>query len=187
MLAGVGVNSIRRFRVGTIHIHVPLVGDGDELHVHLHIARAGGNGRFENEEAGFTLTEQAEGIESDEQDRVERILDRWERFTTGTPAREVADQLAEQGWEPHPPTPQAGSRTVASYIRYVYAGRTRRAVLYLNSVALVSNSSRDRDFLGTLAAAEQSGRETYFRFEGPDGVTNALAAAEALRLQADGE
>jgi hypothetical protein len=119
---------------------------------------------------------------------VEQMLRRFENFDPTTAARQVHDQLVARGWDAVVPVSRDGKATSgSSYLRLIFRGSNRKAVLYINTKALVSNAAKQHAVAVKLDGAEvHNGKETYL-YHDTGRVQQALAGAEALERWANGE
>ena len=168
-----------------LHLYLPEQGDGAEWHVYLHSTN--GEIYLLGDLGAVAESRQPAADVAVDNTPVEAMLKRFESFDPASPARAVASELARLGYVGSPPRARAGTSSAAAYIRWVYVGRVRKVTFYENSASLLNDADRERDSLLTLPGAEAHSRSVYFPFSSPDGVQNAIAAAQALKHRADGE
>ncbi len=169
--------------LGEVHLHLPA---GFRGVIHLHVgADAGADA---GPAAVRPVREDPEAAVGDEPPdaAIEEMLQRFEGYDAHTAARRVYAEMIRSGWDPFLPRPRGGrTKSDAAYIRLVCRGSTHRVTLYLNSAALMSSGTRERDFVRQLPGADPQNEDVYLHYsEGRE--TAALAAAEDLRLWADG-
>ncbi len=119
-------------------------------------------------------------------DEVQEMLRRFERYDADTAARTVYETLLSRGWRPFLPKARGGkTKSAAAYIRLVYRGSSRRVTLYLNSSALVSAGTSEREFATSLPGADVQSEDVYLHHS-DNRAGQAVDAAEALQRWADG-
>jgi hypothetical protein len=120
--------------------------------------------------------------------KVDEMIERFEQFYSLTCARVVLNHMVFTGWTAYTPKPRGDrSQSSGTYIRLVYSGARRPVTLYLTSVALVSAGAAEREYMASRPRADpRTLREVYFHHKDnhPD---RAIAAADALRMWADGQ
>jgi hypothetical protein len=160
-----------------IHIHVPAHLEGP-VHVYVHGA----------EVETSSLPAEGNGVDATTSADAEQILVRFEKHDPVTAARKVHEHLVGAGWQPVVPAKRGGAgKSPAAYLRYIYQGNKERAVLYLNTKALVSTGAKERTIVSSLGDAElHNGTDTYL-YHDNGRLQQALAAVKVIQLWADGE
>lgn len=120
---------------------------------------------------------------------IDAILKRQESHDGTSRSREIVELLTKDGWEAKAPKNRNGAGpSPVGYVRLVYAGAAKKSALYVNSARLVSNGTADREFASPLPGADVRSSDVYFTHSPTEELRDqALAAARALRVRADGQ
>lgn len=169
----------------TVHLYLPAAWSGS---VHLHLNGADGTARTHtvdlDGDGGATDRPDGSTEERAEDPDVQAVLDRLAPRVPGSPMLTVFADLRDRGWAVKP-------HGDGAYLRMLNGGGrppvSPPVTLYLNSVALVSASSRESRIEAAAAlpgAVRRRGatnrHEVYFPFDERGSVEQAVANAQAL-------